>query len=210
MSSPLEPLFFSPSGANCDKLVGKREQGSFPGRLSLKRREALTSPAGENVVPTPGFQIVCAGKEEQYGQVRALFEEYSAWLGFDLEFQQFREELANLPGEYAQPGGCLLLALEGEKVIGCVGLRRLEESIGEMKRLYVVPIRRGEGIGRALAEAIIGEARRLGYEKVRLDTLDFMKEANELYASLGFKPIPPYRYNPLAGALFLELELRGA
>ncbi len=141
-------------------------------------------------------------------QVRRLFEEYAGWLGFNLCFQNFDKELAQLPGDYAPPNGRLLLAVENDQVAGCVALRKIGEGIGEMKRLYVRPEFRGKGLGRKLTEAIIEEARRIGYQRVRLDTLPpKMQTAVGVYRSLGFKEIDPYYKNPVEGATFMELEL---
>jgi ribosomal protein S18 acetylase RimI-like enzyme len=136
-----------------------------------------------------------------------LFVEYADSLGFDLSFQGFDNELRNLPGDYARPGGCLLLAASQGQAAGCVALRPLEEGICEMKRLYVRPKFRGVGIGRALAEAVIKKARELGYSRMRLDTVPAMEAARALYASLGFEPTGSYRYNPMEGAVFMELRL---
>jgi GNAT superfamily N-acetyltransferase len=136
-------------------------------------------------------------------EIRAMLREYAAWLEVDLCFQNFEEELAGLPGEYRPPRGRLLIAEQA----GCVGLRPLDEEICEMKRLFVRPEHRGSGLGRQLVEAIIGEARSIGYRRMRLDTMPKMAGAQGLYASLGFRDIPAYRYNPEPGARFLELEL---
>jgi putative acetyltransferase len=136
-----------------------------------------------------------------------MFSEYAASLGFDLSFQDFQKELNGLPGDYSPPHGCLLLADEEGRTAGCCALRRLSEDVCEMKRLYVRPEFRSRGIGKALAEAIIYEARKRGYGKMRLDTVPSMKEAVGLYRVLGFREIPAYRFNPIRGALFLELVL---
>jgi len=146
---------------------------------------------------------------EQIEACRGLFREYAAGLGFDLGFQDFERELAELPGEYAPPGGRLLIAFHDGDAVGCVGVRPLDADACEMKRLYVSPSARGSGLGRRLAVAAIEAARELGYERMRLDTVPSMTEARVLYESLGFREIAPYRHNPVPGTRFLELQLGG-
>jgi len=153
------------------------------------------------------LRIIPAKPEQDLELIRELFKEYASSLGFDLDFQDFKEELANLPGDYAPPDGCILLAKDKEQIAGCVALRKMGEDICEMKRLYVRPEFRGKGIGRKLSVAIIDKARDIGYKYMRLDTVPAMKQAIALYRSLGFKQIEPYRYNPIEGATFMELEI---
>jgi len=139
--------------------------------------------------------------------VRSLFQEYAASLNFDLDFQDFREELATLPGKYAPPLGSILVAKENGETVGCVAVRPLGGEVCEMKRLYVRPSHRGRRVGWELALAIIEEAKRLGYKAMRLDTVVAMKEASALYPALGFQPIDAYCYNPLPDAMYFELKL---
>jgi len=153
------------------------------------------------------LRIIPAKPEQDLELIRELFKEYASSLGFDLSFQDFKTELANLPGDYAPPDGCILLAKDKEQIAGCVALRKMGEDICEMKRLYVRPEFRGKGIGRKLSVAIIDKARDIGYKYMRLDTVPAMKQAIALYRSLGFKQIEPYRYNPIEGATFMELEI---
>jgi len=149
-----------------------------------------------------------ATSADEIEAARALFREYAAGLGVDLCFQNFDEELATLPGGYAPPEGRLLLAWDGAETAGCVALRRFADGIGEMKRLYVRPAWRGTGLGRALAETVIVEARAARYMTLRLDTLPTMTTAQRLYHTLGFREIAAYRDNPVRGASYLELSLR--
>jgi putative acetyltransferase len=153
--------------------------------------------------------IVCENVKtaQEIELARTLFREYQQSLGVDLCFQNFEQELASLPGDYAPPSGRLLLARSGLEVAGCVALRKIGEGLCEMKRLYVRDAFRGQGLGRKLAEAILAEARRIGYRKMRLDTLPSMRAAIPLYRSLGFSEIAPYTVNPVEGALFVEKEL---
>jgi ribosomal protein S18 acetylase RimI-like enzyme len=153
------------------------------------------------------IRIIRAQSEDHYRWARMLFQQYADSLGIDLEFQNFSHELANLPGEYAPPSGCILLAAWAAEFVGCVASRTLGKGICEMKRLYVTPDFRGRKIGRTLAETIIAEARARDYERMRLDTLESMAEAKTLYHSLGFRLIKPYRYNPLDNPSFFELDL---
>jgi epoxyqueuosine reductase len=148
---------------------------------------------------------VVAAEANDLPTVRDLFREYEASLPFDLSFQDFEQELMDLPGRYAPPGGRLLLARNGGACVGCVALRQMGEETCEMKRLFVQPEHRGRGIGKALARAILEEARRIGYKRIRLDTV--LEPAKSLYRSLGFREIPPYQHVPLAGVVFMELEL---
>jgi ribosomal protein S18 acetylase RimI-like enzyme len=145
---------------------------------------------------------------QQVSQARELFLEYAQSLGFSLCFQNFDKELAGLPGDYAPPEGRLLLVFHETQLAGCVALHKLDSSCCEMKRLYLRPEFRGQGLGRALAKRIIAEARQSGYQRMRLDTVEpVMKDAVAMYRKLGFKEIAPYRPNPIAGAMYMELEL---
>lgn len=154
------------------------------------------------------FSFFQAESAAQIAQIRELFLEYAQSLGFSLCFQSFDKELAGLPGDYAPPEGRLLLAKYEGAPAGCVALHKMEPGVCEMKRLYLRPQFQGKGLGRALAETIIAEARGVGYKRMRLDTVEpKMKNAVALYRRLGFKEIPPYRENPIAGAMYMELEL---
>ena len=160
-------------------------------------------------MPEPLFQIGPARSSLDLDAVGGLFDAYAASLAIDLSFQDFAAERATLPGRYAPPSGRLLLArnLQGEPV-GCVGLRAIEpEGCCEMKRLYVPPAGRGLGVGRALTNAIVAEAERIGYREMRLDTLPTMVAAVALYRAAGFVPIPAYYETPIAGTIFLGKRL---
>ena len=149
-----------------------------------------------------------ATSTEEIAEVRQLFLEYAESLGFSLCFQGFDEEVKNLPGAYAPPRGRLLLASLNGQSAGCIALRALDPATCEMKRLYVRPTWRGKSLGRLLVEGIIAEARSIGYERMRLDTIgSSMQDAIALYRRRGFREIEPYRKNPIAGALYLELLL---
>jgi putative acetyltransferase len=155
-----------------------------------------------------GFAVKQAESPTQIAQARELFLEYAQSLGFSLCFQNFDKELAGLPGDYAAPEGRLLLAMYEAQLAGCVALLKLEPQTCEMKRLYLRPQFRGKGLGRALADQIIAEARQIGYQSMRLDTVEpIMKDAVAMYNRIGFQEIAPYRANPIAGALYMELQL---
>jgi putative acetyltransferase len=154
------------------------------------------------------YSIVPAESVAQLDAVRKLLLEYWKDRKLELYVFNFDQELTGLPGDYAPPDGRLLLAHCGEVVAGCVALRKLEPGICEMKRLYLREEFRGKGLGRVLTEAIISEARTIGYQKMRLDTIGpNMQEAVGLYRRLGFQEIAAYRLNPLAGVMFMELTL---
>lgn len=155
------------------------------------------------------IEILQAETADQIEETRKLFREYEKWLGLDLCFQGFEEELSCLPKKYAKPDGRLYLVLVNAKTAGCIALRKLERNVCEMKRLYVRDEFRGLGLGKKLVEKLIGEARLIGYEKMRLDTLpDKMSKAMKLYKSHGFAEIPSYYDNPYKETLFLELNLK--
>ncbi|MEP6739884.1 MAG: GNAT family N-acetyltransferase [Caldimonas sp.] len=160
----------------------------------------------------PRIELFRPATSAELESTAALFREYAASLAIDLCFQNFDAEIAALPGEYAAPGGQLLLAFVDGALAGCGALRALTDAdyanACEMKRLYVRPAFRGVGLGRALALALLDEARRAGYSAMLLDTLDDMESARELYASLGFEEIPPYYFNPIPGAHYLKADLK--
>lgn len=154
------------------------------------------------------FRLSQAESPTQIAQIRELFLEYEKSIGFSLCFQSFDKELAGLPGDYAPPDGRLLLAENDGQSAGCIALHKIETGICEMKRLYLRPQFRGKGLGRLLAHRIIEEARVIGYQRMRLDTVEpVMKDAVAMYRKLGFREIAPYRANPIPGALYMELML---
>ncbi len=160
----------------------------------------------------PRIELRRPTTEAELASAAAVFREYGASLDIDLCFQNFEDEIASLPGDYAPPAGQLLLAYVGGELAGCGALRRFADADDanacEMKRLYVRPAYRRFGLGRLLAQALLDEARRAGYSAILLDTLDDMEAARELYASLGFVEIPPYYFNPIPGAHYLKAELK--
>ena len=152
------------------------------------------------------FEIIQAETSEQIEETRKIFREYESWLNLDLCFQGFEAELVNLPGKYKMPNGRLFLAISNGKVAGCVALRKLEDGICEMKRLFVREEFRGQKVGISLIEKLIAEAREIGYAKLRLDTYPpKMGKAVKLYESYGFREIKPYYHNPFGETLFMEL-----
>ena len=187
--------------------------------MSRKAKAGAAPPAAhrgtglERASDEPRIEIVIVGPGEEAGlqAVRELFAEYAAGLGVDLCFQHFEEELAGLPGEYAEPQGALLLALVDGAPAGCGALRPLPDvdypNASEMKRLYVRRAFRRFGLGRVLAQELIDQATRAGYSTLLLDTLDDMEAARGLYESLGFAEVPPYYFNPVPGAHYLKADL---
>jgi len=139
---------------------------------------------------------------------RTLFKEYEQSIGVSLCFQNFDQELANLPGDYAPPSGRLLLVRVDDQIAGCIALRKLDDSTSEMKRLYLRPEFRGRGLGESIVQTLIHEAKLIGYSKIRLDTIPGrMDQAINLYRSIGFKEIPAYYDTPFDDTLYMELDL---
>ena len=154
------------------------------------------------------IKIVEANTKELIERAKELIREYAQSLEFVLEFQDFDKKMEDFPGQYVSPRGCLFIALNEDQPIGCVAFRNLEQGVCEMKRLYVKPDFRGQKAGKLLAEVVIKTAKVMGYNYIRLDTVPSMKQANMLYNALGFKQIAPYRFNPIEGATFFELNLK--
>jgi len=151
--------------------------------------------------------IIAVKTEASIRTAGELFQEYARSLPFALDFQDFDAELADIGHHYGPPQGRLYIALADDRSAGCVALRDFGKGVCEMKRLYVRPEFQGRHIGRKLAETVIEAAREIGYHHMRLDTVSEMQRANNLYATLGFKPIDAYRFNPVEGAVYLELQL---
>ena len=156
----------------------------------------------------PASRIIVANSAPEYAAGATLFQEYALELNVDLSFQNFDEELNQLTLQYGPPQGCLLLAVRGQSDwLGCTGIRKFEVGVAELKRMYVRPAGRGQGLGRRLLENAIREATTRQYQKLRLDTLPSMHRALRLYREYGFCEIPPYRYNPVPGTVYLEKTL---
>ena len=159
----------------------------------------------------PSISLRTPSSPAEWDVVRDIFREYASTLGVDLCFQDFESELAQLPGDYAEPRGALLVAEVEGALAGCCALRPLDNAdypnASEMKRLYVRKAFRGFGLGRELAEAMLDRARQAGYACVLLDTLDDMESARALYTDLGFEEIPPYYHNPIPGAHYLKVDI---
>jgi putative acetyltransferase len=153
------------------------------------------------------FQRIDAPAHPQLPALRELLLEYQRWLGVDLCFQSFEEEIAQLPGSYAPPDGRLYVAFVGHEVAGCIALRRLTAQDAEMKRLYLRPAFQGQGLGRQLAQQIVNDARSIGYQRMLLDTLPKLDAAIALYQSMGFQEIDRYNDNFLEGVRFMALAL---
>lgn len=157
------------------------------------------------------LELVAAATPAEFQAARGLIEEYAAHIGglmgVDLCFQNFAAELEGLAGMYGPPTGRMLLAVRGDERLGCCALRRFDDGVCEMKRLYVRPGARGTQLGRRLAQGVIDRARALGYRRMVLDTLQAMTAAQTLYRSLGFRETQPYYFNPLAGVTYMELDL---
>lgn len=143
----------------------------------------------------------------QYQHARNMILKYQSWLGIDLSFQDFQKELEELSTMYGPPSGAMILAYDEQCPIGCVGLRDIGDGICEMKRMFILPEHQGKGIGKSLFAAFMTETERLGYERVRLDTLRALSKAISLYKAAGFTEIPPYRYNPDPEAIYMELNV---
>jgi GNAT superfamily N-acetyltransferase len=203
------------SNAYIDRIVTPAKTFAFPSWY-IDRLESFRSPVSQTGmadsssqgVPTPQITLERCNSQHLWSAARRLIEEYATSLDLDLAFQDFEHEIQSLPTEYGPPDGCFILASQSGTFVGCGGLRRFSNSDCEMKRLYVVPGHRGEGVGRIIAEALIEQARQLRYMSMLLDTLPSMHGAQALYSSLGFRSTSAYRYNPVPGASYWRLEFR--
>ena len=175
---------------------------AHPDELWLLRDPRFVTPN-----PARPVRLLQATTPHEWAEARRLVREYAASLDVDLSFQNFEQELEHFSTEYAAPTGAFILAEDAGQFIACIGVRQFADDVGEIKRLYVAPAARGRGLGRVLVERIIAGAKQLGYRGLLLDTLPFMKEAQSLYLSMGFKPTTAYRFNPIAGSAFLRLDL---
>ena len=179
----------------------------LPGVFATLNPSSLRSP----VVDRPEITLIHPSSPEDLALVREIFQEYAASLNIDLDFQGFADELATLPGDYAEPRGHLVLAIVEGAVAGCCALRPIDDvdyaNACEMKRLYVRKAFRGFGLGRLLVDHTLTIAAQLGYDCILLDTLDSMESARALYADFGFEEIPPYYHNPIAGTHYLKAEI---
>ena len=158
------------------------------------------------------FEIVPAYEHGE--EIAELFSEYTQMLKDNdpkvaayLELQKYDDELADLRHKFGEPDGRLHIAFLGERAVGCVGMKRQDERSCELKRLYVRPEYRGRGLARYMSELILAEAKKAGYERVLLDTLDFLKDAQALYKRLGFRETPKYNDSPMKNAMYMEYEL---
>lgn len=199
----------SPPSSTAARLIARTDGARFwrpiPSGPFGAVREVVSSAKDSSMI-----RLIVASTDAHWSHGRTLAKEYAATLHVDLSFQNFAHELEHLSEEYGLPNGAFLLADADGRYAGCVGLRRFSGDTGEIKRLYVVPDWRGQGIGRHLVKGAIDAAIRIGYTRLVLDTLPSMMEAQALYVSLGFAPVPPYRFNPVPGTSFLELRLPGA
>ena len=153
------------------------------------------------------FKIITVHTETEYAAASALFKEYAEWLNIDLSFQNFDEELLQLKEMYSEPTGAIFLLQQAEEFIGCVAIRKKENDIAELKRMYIQPTVRKAGGGTLLLEKALSAAKNLGYKLIRLDTLTNMTPAINLYKKHGFYEIAPYYFNPEKNAVFFEKEL---
>ena len=188
--------------------VSRKSQGPDAANREIAVPSSQPHSAAPGAQGKSALAVVAAQQPGQVNEARRLFEAYERSLNVSLCFQGLEQELAGLPGDYAAPRGRLLLGLVDGLARGCVALRPLEPGVCEMKRLYVQPEARGTGLGLLLARRVSAEAAALGYGRMRLDTLPQLEAAQALYRRLGFRPIANYNGNPIAGALFFELDLR--